>query len=418
MRWNLRSSVAAYLAFAIFGAFWGTWGASIPAVRAQTGISDGQLGTALLFIGAGALPAMLAAGRVVDRWGHRTAGGTLAALGIAGFVVAVSARDVLTLSIGLAVVGATSGAADVAINALAGSAQQATGRPVISRAHAIFSAAVVVTSLSTGVALGAGAPLPVIYGALAVVAILGAIVVARASAAVASPPGPATSSPALTTNWTMMRLLLALGGLGALVFAVENGHENWSALYYQDVLGAGPAIAALGPAIFAAVVAITRVTTAELSTRYPVTVLTSGSLIAAVGTTLIGVATSLTVGLLGLGLAAAGTAVLLPVLLSVLAAHVPERSRGAATSIFTTIAYLGFLIGPVYFGYWSEAAGLPGAMLALAGLAMTLVILSPLTRRLSPPATSAPQCTINKEPAQTLPGTRRTTRQDLDIPES
>lgn len=215
-----------------------------------------------------------------------------------------------------------------------------------------------------------------------------------------------------------MRLLLALGGLGALVFAVENGHENWSALYYQDVLGAGPAIAALGPAIFAAVVAITRVTTAELSTRYPVTVLTSGSLIAAVGTTLIGVATSLTVGLLGLGLAAAGTAVLLPVLLSVLAAHVPKRSRGAATSIFTTIAYLGFLIGPVYFGYWSEAAGLPGAMLALAGLAMTLVILSPLTRRLSPPATSAPQCTINKEPAQTLPGTRRTTRQDLDIPES
>ncbi|NVC25322.1 MFS transporter [Kocuria salina] len=417
MSWNPRSNVAAYLAFAIFGAFWGTWGASIPAVRAQTGISDGRLGAALLFIGAGALPAMLVAGCVVDRWGHRTAAVTLVALGIAGIIVAVSARDVLTLSIGLAIVGATSGAADVAINALAGSAQQATGRPVISRAHAIFSAAVVATSLSTGVSLGAGAPLPVIYGALAVVATLGATVVVRASPAVVSPPGPATGSAALTTNWTMMRLLLALGGLGALVFAVENGHENWSALYYQDVLGAGPAIAALGPAIFAAVVAITRVTTAELSTRYPITVLTSGSLTAAVGTTLVGVATSLTVGLLGLGLAAAGTAVLLPVLLSVLAAHVPERSRGAATSIFTTIAYLGFLIGPVYFGYWSEAAGLPGAMLALAGLATTLVILSPLTRWLRPSSVPAPECTTSKEPAQTLPGPHTTARQDLDIPE-
>lgn len=54
--------LAPYLGFAVFGAFWGAWGAAIPAVRNQANINDGQLGTALLFVGVGALPAMLLAG--------------------------------------------------------------------------------------------------------------------------------------------------------------------------------------------------------------------------------------------------------------------------------------------------------------------------------------------------------------------
>lgn len=373
-------------------------------MRDQAGISDGQLGTALLFVGAGALPAMLATGRLVDRWGHRTAAAALAALGIVGLVVAVTAHDLLTLSVGLAVVGATSGAADVAINAAAGSAQHATGRPVISRAHAVFSAAVVVASLSAGAARGIGAPLPVVFGALAVVAVLGATVVFRTSPAVASAPGAAVGSSAVTATRGMVALLVVLGGLG---FAVENGHESWSALYLHDALGAGPALAALGPAVFAAVVAITRVTTAGLGTRHPILVLTAGALTAALGTAVVGLAPSLPMGLLGLGLAAAGTAVLLPTLLSVLTAHVPECSRGAATSVFTTIAYLGFLTGPVYVGYWSEAVGLPGAMLALAGLvlaglAAALAVLSPLARWLRPSGTPAGGDAANGKPAQVL----------------
>lgn len=60
----------AYAAFAPFGALWGVWGASIPAILDAAGVSEGQLGTALLFIGAGALPAM----GVVGRGGGRSIG--------------------------------------------------------------------------------------------------------------------------------------------------------------------------------------------------------------------------------------------------------------------------------------------------------------------------------------------------------
>src|SRR5215204_1112521 len=91
----------AFAGFAVFGALWGVWGASIPAIRDQADVTEGQLGAALLFVGAGALPAMPLSGRAVDRWGLRATAALLALLGGAGLLVA-AARDFVTLAIALA----------------------------------------------------------------------------------------------------------------------------------------------------------------------------------------------------------------------------------------------------------------------------------------------------------------------------
>src|SRR5687768_11347008 len=144
-----RLTTAAYLASGIFGAFWGTWGSAVPRVRDQAGLDDGQLGTALLFISAGALPAMLLTGRALDRWGLRCTASLIVALGAAGLVTAVTADGLVSLCAGLAAVGMTSGAADVAMNSVGGRAEQRSGRPVITRAGAVFSTVVVGSSLGT-----------------------------------------------------------------------------------------------------------------------------------------------------------------------------------------------------------------------------------------------------------------------------
>lgn len=373
---KMRLPTRSYLAFAIFGGFWGCWGASIPAIRDQAGVNEAQLGTALLFVGAGALPAMLVSGRLVDLWGERATAVLLTLLGGAGLLVAAGAGSFLTLTVALAVVGAASGAADVAINTMAGSAQRATDTPVLARSHAMFSAAVVVASLLAG-ALGAATASPVLSFSL-----LAAAAAATAVALVSS--APARSQPkrdprvlGLRPGAGRLGMLLALGGLGALAFAVENGHQNWSALYMRDILDAGPAVAAAGPALFAGVVAITRLVTGGLGLRRPTAVLLVGALVAAAGTAIVGAAGTIAVGLVGLALAAAGTAVLFPTLLGVLTGIVPEHARGAATSVLTVVAYLGFTAGPVYVGFCADAVGLPGAMTALALLAGALAIVAP-----------------------------------------
>src|SRR5918992_2169751 len=142
---------AAYLASVVFGAFWGTWGSAVPRVRDQAGLDDGQLGTALLFISAGALPAMLLTGRALDRWGLRCTALVVVALGGAGLATAITADGLVSLCAGLAGVGVASGAVDVAMNSVGGRAEQRSGRPIITRAGAVFSTTVVVSSLATGV---------------------------------------------------------------------------------------------------------------------------------------------------------------------------------------------------------------------------------------------------------------------------
>ncbi|MBB2910100.1 MFS family permease [Streptosporangium becharense] len=347
----------------------------MPAVRAQAGLTDGELGTALLFVGAGALPAMLATGRAVDRWGLRVTALLLGALGVVGTLVAAFGRDIWSLSAGLALLGASSGAADVAINAAAGSAERNSGRPVITRAHGVFSAMVVAGSLATGLLSGLGLPLLVPFLLVAVAAAGAALSVladGRAAAGVTEDGGGGTG----TGRAVRLLPLLVVGGLGALAFATENAHQSWGAVYLADVADAGPALAAVGPAVFAGVVALTRFAAGSIGSRHAATVLVAGSVTAAAGTALVSVATAVPAVLTGLALAAAGTAVLFPTLAGVVAAHVDDTARGRATSVVTTVAYLGFLAGPVYVGRWADATGLPGAMVAVAALAAVLAALA------------------------------------------
>jgi MFS family permease len=80
------------------------------------------------------------------------------------------------------------------------------------------------------------------------------------------------------------------------------------------------------------------------------------------------------VALAGIALAGLGTSVCAPVLIGIGGRTVDERSRGAAVSIVTTIAYLGFLVGPAAVGLVSDAAGLRAGLALLAAVALALAV--------------------------------------------
>lgn len=374
--------VATLAAFATFGAFWGVWGASVPRIRDQAGLDDGELGFVLLLVGSGALPAMLLTGRAIDRWGLRSAAGLVAALGLSGAVASVLARDVASAGTGLLVVGMASGAADVAMNSVAGRAERVAGRPVITRAHGVLSGFVVVGSLGTAAASGAELPLAAPFVVVAVMSAVAGLAMRRTL-----PAGPVRSDegvPAVrSASGSPARPFLLVGLLGALAFASEGAHQNWSALFARDVLGAGPGQAALAPALFATVVASTRLSLGGLGARHARLVLTLGGSVAAVGALVVSVADGAWTLALELVIAAAGTAVLFPTVLGIVSRSVEEARRGRATSLVTTISYLGFLLGPAYVGAWAASFDLRVAMVAVAALAAALAVLAPLLLRAS-----------------------------------
>ena len=100
-----------------------------------------------------------------------------------------------------------------------------------------------------------------------------------------------------------------------------------------------------------------------------------GAVVAGAGTLVAATAPNPAVALAGIALAGLGTSVCAPVLIGLAGRHAGPAERASAVSIVTTIAYLGFLVGPALVGLAADALSLRAALGAVAGLALALVVL-------------------------------------------
>lgn len=370
-----RGRVRVLGAFGAFGAFWGSWGAALPAVQAHAGVDDGQLGVALLCIGAGALVSMRLAGALVDRWGAAALPATMAALGASAALPGL-ASSTLALSGALLVVGAASGAVDVANNAEGSRSETATGRPILSLAHATFSACVVAGSLATGALRSAGA------GAELVLVLVGAVVVAIAVAVSRAPAAGGAVVGQRASLRHLPRVLLVLGGLCALAFFVENAWQSWGAVHLESDLDASPALGALAPALFAGAAAASRLGGHALAGRFDeILLMRVGAAAGAAGTVGAALAPVAALALAGIVVAGAGVSICAPILFSIAGRSADEAVRGAAVSIVTTIAYLGFLVGPAAVGLLANATTLRASLACAGAIALLLAALAGAARR-------------------------------------
>jgi MFS family permease len=363
-------------AFFAFGAFWGAWGVLLPDVKERSGASVTQLGLALFFVALAALPAMLVTGRVADRLGARAVGPALVLFGIAVMLPGL-AGSVTQLALSLTLVGAASGALDVAINVAASAVEVSGGRRIIQIAHALFSAGFLVAALLTGAAREAGAePFPVLLGVG--VLLLAVAALNRGHRGIASRPAE--------RQLVFSRRLLLLGALCAVAFVVESGIENWSALFLETELDASPVVGGLGPGLFAAAMVAGRMSGQVLDVRLGDRVLlAAGAALAGVGLVVACSAPSIPVALVGFVLGGAGISVAAPTLFGAAGRGADETERGSAVASVTTVSYLGFLAGPPLIGAVSGAFDLRVGLAMLAGIAAVLSLASAsLTRNALP----------------------------------
>jgi MFS family permease len=356
------SAAPALAGFVGLGLFWGAFASLLPTIQRSTGASTAQLGVALLFISVGSLPAMLAAGRAVDRFGSRVASVSCAGFALATLLPGL-ANSVPALAAALVAAGAGSGALDVAVNARVARLEEERERRLMPLAHGLYSVGVVVGAVSAGVALGAGAR-PV-WILVAVAAALAAVAVANASAGSA---GDGVAGPRLRVD----RALLVVGLVAAVAFVVEGGLESWSAVYLDRELDASPAVAGLGPGFFAAAMAAGRFAGQAAGGISDRTLLSVGAAAAAAGAILAASAHAVPVALAGFALGGGGISLAAPILFG--AAGRGREHTGSAVATVTTLGYLGFLFGPPLMGGVSGAAGLRAGLLMLAAFAFTVAV--------------------------------------------
>lgn len=363
------------LAFGAFGSFWGAWSATLPAIRTQSGISDGQLGLALGAIALAALPSMPLAGRLMDRHGPRR----LLPLALLAFALSTLlpafAGSLLPLVLALLVLGVTTGVLDVAVNTGTARWERLERRRLMAGAHGCFSLGVLVASVGAGFARDRGSG-PV--GILTVTLLVGVAVT------LAQPTYRAVAPEAATTGRGMRLapVLLVLGLFIAGAFLVEDAVQSWSALHLERSLDAPPWVGGLGPGLFAAAMALGRFGVQWLARPgTDAVVVGCGGGVLTGGTLLLALAPSPAVALVGAALAGAGVSVLAPTLFSAVGERSAPGRAGADLAAVTALGYAGFVAGPPLVGLASAATTLPTALALLAVLPLLIAVVAPLVLR-------------------------------------
>ncbi len=381
---RLRAALTAF--FALDGFLFAGWVVRIPAIKAQTGASAGELGLALLGVSAGAVATMMLTGRLCGRFGNHpvtVASGVLISLGIA---LPPLTHSALALGLVLLVFGSAYGAINVAMNSAAVDLVAALRRPVMPGFHAAFS---------LGGMLGAGLG-GLVAGELSatrhllLLAAVGLLVTAAAGRTLLAHPAPpaaaevaggtdARRDAAAGTGDRSRRGVVAVLGLIALCTAYGEGAlADWSALHLTESLGAGPGLAAAGYAVFALAMTVGRLTGSALLHRLGrLRALVAGGVTAAGGMLVGALAPNVWLALAGFVVTGLGLANIFPVAIGRAGALAGPRGVAAAS----TLGYGGMLIGPVAIGFVAEWTSLTTALTTVAALAALAAAVAWAARR-------------------------------------
>ncbi len=379
---------AIFTLFFLCGATFASWASRLPAVKANLGIDDFEVGVLLFAMGAGSLAGVMSANVIVARWGARR-GLSVTIVGVAvGLLIAAMAVDAWAsyplAAAGLALMGLCFGATDVMINVEAASVEQAFVRTLMPLFHAFFSLGTV-AGAGIGVAMAAwGVGVSWHLGAVAVVW----IVVTATALRFVPAHTPGTSADAGDTGATLSRgervhAALAVWrdprtyAIGAIVLGMafaEGSANDWLTIAAVDGHGATEATGAIFLTVFSVSMTVFRALGGPLVDRVGrVWTLRALSVTAGVGLIVFILAPNLPVAFVGVALWGAGASLGFPLGMSA-AADDPAKAA-ASVSAAATIGYVAFLCGPPVLGWISHQIGILNtlwiivALIAMSGFA-------------------------------------------------
>lgn len=375
--------IALLLLYATSGLLWGVWIQRLPAVARHLDLTQSQLGIVLPAFPIGALVAFQLVSVLSTRFESRT---TLTAFGLlraAVFPLLGLATDMPTLMAALAMSGFAHGGLEVSLNTQGVAVERRLGRPILARGAAANSIGTLASA--GGIWLIARADLPytapfliAAVAGLAMFAAFGRCLIADDDAGAAA----ATPAPAVRSRWVPSPALWALLVIAFIAEIVDETISEWVGIYLGDDLESGPAITSLDYSLYTAALLAGRLVGDTVTRRVgAVRILQAGGMVAGVGM-LFGVGVnSQDAILLGTGVIGLGTSLVLPTLFR-LAGATPGVPSAQALAMVSTTIYLGYMVGPMVIGPFSEAISLRAALVCVGLLSFAIPAVAGL-RRLS-----------------------------------
>lgn len=372
--------------YLLLGMTMSSWLARLPTVRAELGLSTGELGTILLLGAVGSLVTLLGAGAVAVRWGSvNTLVAAAAVFSVANLLLGLgpAVGSVVVLTVGVVLLSTSFALGNVPMNLETVAIERAMKRTIVPQFHAAFSVGSVLGSGVGAAAAWGQVPLIVQFGVISVVSLVWRLrAIPRSVLAVAEPrptvqadratgSGRAPAGPAPVSRRTALRN--ALGAwrerrtivIGVVVMAAalsEGSANNWLAIGVVDGFARTEAVAALVFGVFVASMTVARLVGTAVLDRYGrVAVLSASGLIGLVGVAVFGLGPNLPLAVIGVVCWGLGTGLIVPIGIAAVSAD-PMKAAGRV-AVVSAFASGASLAAPPLIGVVAEHVGVRNALL-------------------------------------------------------
>jgi MFS family permease len=348
-----RARLGTVLTFALAGMLCGIWVSRTPGLAERFGLSDSDVGVAILVWGVGAIIAMQGLRGVIARVGSRTVLRVAAPLAAVSLGLVALAPDWPMLLVAVALFGMSFGLTDIGMNAQGTAVERSYGRPVMNGMHAGWCAGAISGGLLGTLSASAGMSFGQTLLGGALISLPATLAIGRTYV-----PHEAASTAVRRGRQRLPLVVYLVGALAFAAFMMEGSIADWSGLYLDRELGAGEAVAALGYPMFEAAMLTGRLVGDRLRSRIGTRrMLTYSGLGTAAAVSMVVIAPATPYALAGFVLTGLAICTVIPTTISVAGTVVRGRSDAAVAQV-GAMGYGGLVLGPVVIGFLADISSL------------------------------------------------------------
>ncbi len=372
-RWPRLAVIAVFF---VHGFLFASWTAHIPQLQHHLGLSDGQLGLALLGAPIGSVLAMVVAARLLPIVGSQQ----MVRFALVGYCASGPFIG-LTGSLGTFFVafllwGFFQGALDVSMNTQGIAVERFSGRVLMPGFHGSWSTGALVGAVTGAVAVGLGVSLSEQLLALAVPCLLVVgwlttrMIPDRRAGSAPEPSDGGSGS----RSGVLQGAVLVLGGIAFADMLCEGAAADWAAVYLRNSLHTAAVVAGLAYAAYALAMLSIRLSGNRIFTRFAAHRVLP--LLAAMAS--LGFAAGLVIArpvsvLIGFAFLGAGLGCVVPMILRA-AGAVDNVDTGKAVAAVAGCGWAGYVVGPVVIGEIAATTTLHVALFLIPILAATVAV--------------------------------------------
>ena len=362
--------------FFFVGLCFSSWAARIPDIQAKFQLSEGQLGTLLLFLPLGSVIGLPIAGWSVHQFGSRRV------IMIGSFAYAMTlpliglAPTTWLIIPVLILYGMLGNIMNISLNTQALNLEDKMGKSILASFHGLWSMAGF-----TGAGIGAGM---IFFGVgptlhFAIVMLLSIVIIFSAQKFIVKEEKIAKGGGMVIKKPD--DLLLRISMISFLAMMAEGCLFDWSGVYFKKVVQAEPAWIALGYVAFMGSMATGRFLTDRVTSRFgKVTVIQFSGLLIFIGLVIAVIWPTVLLATIGFLVVGFGVASLIPVSYSI-AGRSKLYSPSVALALVSTISFFGFLIGPPLIGFIADLFDLKVSFILVALNGIGIFILSSVRKQ-------------------------------------